>query len=827
MDAKIEPEAHEGITEEHHEKDKHHSLISSINSSNIFFAAMLIVIIAITILVRSGMLQYQGLFEPDGFFHYSVVLQSIANHYVVPMDSSLSGFVTHNYISEPTGLYYMTLIPYFFLHFFGVTAMEIMRHIAILFGILDGLGAYFLAKRLSNSRNLGLLAFMFVAVSSGDIARTAGMVYRGDTFVTFFTILALLLLLKSIDEKGRSKYLYAVLSAFVLSLTGWIWNGAPFGVVVYIAAIMLLALYAFIFRKRDLSVSCLVVAISMLFWYALINVYTMLTLIREQEALTSVHFFLFYVPIVIGILLSIYITDLKAGRLHDLLSTPRSRTILVAAFILLVVAVIYIFYGSYLSQLLGGGGGVIANNNVGSTTQELQKPTWQFIWASFSYEIILAPLGLMLFIFMHWMNKRHGKEMHGQSQICAFGVVLVYFMATMWLQINALRYNSLVAVPIAIFAAYFVYMLGKIIYEAAIGHGWNRRDLIAYFIMGSISIVMTLLSAMLLITQRAPTSALFLVAAVASLGICIIGINSKRRIYFFYVFLIFMLLIIALCTRLAYLESISATQADGITPQFLQAVTWLRNNTPANATVLALWPDGSVVEGWGNRQSYLDSVGGELEGHITNNSQFVINSTPDQQYLYSIGKPEYLIARDYWFAELAGIAVEANVSSKVIGNYGYNELIGNRINEVSNSTVVYSFYTQVQNTQGQTGYVELNATVSRNLSGDISANAIIESPGTGTAPQYIKSIIFYNESSGTHAMYNYTGSSALNYTLVITVANRTITNAILAGPDLTNSNMFKWLIMCSYQSCPYGNSNVSMHMVYENSDSKIFKIVYS
>ena len=727
--------------------------------------------VAIAIVARSGMLKYQGLFEPDGFFHYSVVLQTIANHYIVPLNSSLSGYTEHNYISEPTGLYYMTVIPYFFLGFFGITALEIMRYIGIVFGILDCIAAYFLAKRLSGSRNLGLLAFFFVAVSNGDIARTAALVYRGDTFVTFFAAVALLLMLKTIDSEGTRKYAYAALSGFVLSIASFVWNGAPYAVVIYVAAVGLLAFYAFVTRQRKLSVSTLLLSGSLLLWYLLVNAYTMTKVIREQQSLTSIHFFLFYLPVVFGILLSIYLDGLKDGRIHAFLQHASNRVLLVIVFIIILIGLMYALNGSYLSVLLGGGGGVIANNNIGLTTQELQKPTWSFIWASFAYQIIFAPIGLVLFIAVHLIKKRKkGSGMHSQPQIYAFIVLFVYFSATMWLQINALRYNSLVALPIAMFSAYFVYILGKVVYDFSIARGKHQ--------------------------------------------------------YLFYIFVALMLILMFLCARLAYIEGQSSTQADGINPLFLQAVTWLRGNTPSNATVLALWPDGSVVEGWGNRRSYLDSVGGELTNHIINNSQFVMNSTTDQQYLYSIGKPDYLIVRDYWFAELDGIALEANIPSSIIGNYGYNQLIGNRISQPSSNSIVYSFYTEVQNAQGQTGYVTVNATVDHYQNGTITANAYINPISAGIAPQPMESVIFYNGTSGLYSKYNYSGTGALNYTLLITVVNRTITSAVLAGPALTNSNMFKWLVLCNSQVCPYGNSNVSLQEVYANTDSKIFRIVY-
>jgi asparagine N-glycosylation enzyme membrane subunit Stt3 len=769
--------SHETGEEPHHhhpeqgESNRHHDVFTKLNQNKFFFILILVILVAVAILVRSGMLAYSGLFEPDGFFHYSVVEQSIANGYVVPLNSSLSGFPTHNYISEPAGLYYMTLIPYFFLHFLGITAIEIMRYIGIVFGLLDCIGAYFLAKRLSNSKGLGLLAFAFVAVSNGDIARTAALVYRGDTFVTFFLLVSLLALLKSFDSKKTKKYLYMALSVFLLSITNFVWNGAPFAIIIYIGAVALFAIYAFIDGDRDAVMSALVVSAGLIIWYALVNIYNAVNLIRGSQALMSPHFFLFYIPLVLGILLSHYLLGLKEGKISQLLQKRNRRLLLVCAFVLVVFIAIYATAGAYIAQLAGGGGGVISNNIVGNTTQELQKPSLAFIWASFGWQIFLAPLGLLAFIIAHLVKKRRGSALHSNSQIYCFILMFVYFMATAWLQANALRYNSLLAVPVAIFSAYLIYILGKVVYDFSVARG--------------------------------------------------------RHAYLFYIYMVLAVVILALCTKLAYVESTTSAQADGINPYFLQAAAWFNNNAPSNATVLALWPDGSVVEGWGNRQSYLDSVGGELYNHIVSNSQFILNDTPDTGYLYSIDKPDYLLVRSYWFDELGGIAIEANITNTSLNNYGYTPLQGKSITQAGNNSVVYSFYAELSNGHGEVNNIVINTTLTQNGNGTQSAEAYIGDEPPGAPTEYLQSVIFYNAANGYYNKFDYNSTvNRLNYTLVISVLNRNITSVMLAGPDLAASNMFKFLMLCNSVTCPYGNGNVSLQLVYQNQDSKIFKIVY-
>ena len=152
------------------------SALAGITRNRYAFIAIMLAIIVLAVILRSDMLKYSGFFEPDGFFHYSVIRQAItSNHYIVPMYLNLSGFPSHNAITEPTGFYYVTIVPYIFLQYLGISYYNIMRVIPVLFGILDVFGVYVLAKYLTGSRAGGLLASLFIAISSGDIARTAAI----------------------------------------------------------------------------------------------------------------------------------------------------------------------------------------------------------------------------------------------------------------------------------------------------------------------------------------------------------------------------------------------------------------------------------------------------------------------------------------------------------------------------------------------------------------------------------------------------------------------------------------------------------------------------
>jgi Uncharacterized membrane protein, required for N-linked glycosylation len=217
-----------------------------IKRSQVLFLIAVVAVLVLGVYLRTGLLRFQGLFEPDGFFHYSIIEQTLANGLAVPKFSAFSGFPSHNLVTEPLGLYYMTIVPYLLLGK-SIGVLQIMRLIPILFGVLDAIGAFFLVMYLFRDRLLGLIAMFMVAVSSGDIARTGATVYRGDGFITIFMIVSLILLIKAFREKNlRGTALFGLASSAVIGIGTVVWGGAPFMVFVYMIAVLLVVIYAFI-----------------------------------------------------------------------------------------------------------------------------------------------------------------------------------------------------------------------------------------------------------------------------------------------------------------------------------------------------------------------------------------------------------------------------------------------------------------------------------------------------------------------------------------------------------------------------------------------------
>ena len=253
---------------------------------------------------------------------------------------------------------------------------------------------------------------------------------------------------------------------------------------------------------------------------------------------------------------------------------------------------------------------------------------------------------------------------------------------------------------------------------------------------------------------------------------------------------------------------------DGINPLFLQAMAWMRNNTRTNATVWAIWPDGSVVEGWANRTSYMDSVGGENGTRIYYSAQFLFNTSYDTQYLRSIGKPDYIVSRGYWYQELGGLAVEGNITNASM--YGFALLSSLNISQNATArTYYFSSYTYP--------YYKTLMIVEPQQNGTSSFNAYL---GTAGSSQYvaIKHVLFFNSTSYAYSLVDTKANDTLNYTLLVSYSGNEVSGGVILGPALFNSNIFRLTFLCNYQTCPYGDANTSLTAVYINGDTRIFRV---
>lgn len=806
--------------------------LSRLLSSRSFVVIAMILILLVAVYMRAGMLQYQGLFEPDGFYFYTVVLDAIHHGYVVQGYSPLSGFPNHTPRGEEPGTPFISVAAYWLLGG-SISALTIMRLMPILFGVLEVIGVYFAARYLLKSPVVGLLASFLLAISSGNIARTAALVYRGDSFISLIAIVVVLLMMKSLSEKEAKRYwTFALLSGAALSLGILVWTGSPYVVATYLLAVAMLLAYSFIINDRELMKKNLALTLSLLLAFLLEHAYVYAHLANGGITLFGIGFVGLYVPMLLGVLAALGISsaDIPAIR------SPISRLVLFVVVAIVVVAVMYASLGSVFNGIIANTGytvptNVLNNPNVshstkvitaiGSSTQELQKPSLAFLFASFNISLFFAPLGVVLFLLIG-ARFAEARKVHLGSRASVylngpFIVLASYFFITAYLQAGAIRWNALVSLPIAIFSAYGIYVLYSLFRDTKMS---SKKLMVVAVVVFDIAIVyfsVVSVSPDLRAGLPAITASAVIVNVVLAYVI-FEGIRGvlKNSLSLRNVFAGFMVALLIFNLYTSGIQSYTATQADGINPLFLQAMSWMKSNTPTNSTVITLWPDGSVVEAWANRSSYMDSVAGENSTRIFYFSRFLFNTSGDPQYFYSIGRPDYLVVRSFWFDELGGIAQEGLVSNA--SEYGIDTMSSVNVSRVNN-TLVYTFGSNTP------PYYGAKVEVATLHNGSSAAGGFVNQNG---GPYYpVKRVIFMNSATGNYSILTSSLNATLNYTIMMTYRNSSITGANILGPKLPSSNLFKFLELCNYQECAYDNSAVSLKLVYSNADTKIFRILYN
>ena len=79
---------------------------------------------------------------------------------------------------------------------------------------------------------------------------------------------------------------------------------------------------------------------------------------------------------------------------------------------------------------------------------------------------------------------------------------------------------------------------------------------------------------------------------------------------------------------------------------------------------------------------------------------------------------------------------------------------------------------------------------------------------------------YFNQTSGNMLVLMYSNVPRQGYPV-------NITGAYILSSYLADTNLAKFLFLCSSYSCAWNNQNASMQLVYANPDTKIFKIIYN
>ena len=759
---------------------------------------------------RITMLKYYGFYEPDGFYHFAVVRAAVNNGFHVPPYLGISGWPHSAPTGEAHGIYWVTLLPYAVLQYFGVTFYTIMRLIPVAYALLDMLFAYILSRYVSRDKLFGSLVILFIALSMGNAARTSALIYRGDSFAPLFLLIALILLIEVFKQDDRNRKLAVALAAGVaISLCNLVWNGGPFGFVVFVLSTAFIMSFAFIFRKERIMDDSKYLLASLLSWFAVVSVAHAVGTISVQQ-LMSLSYFL---PLLFSLAVLWLFVNFAASRIADLTRKTWHRA---AILILVVIAGLFIFAlaePALIYNVFVGNGFVTTAGSFGSTIEELQPPNFQFLFTSFGVNMFTSLPTLFMSLTLYFNLQGIWLSFYGAGGVIAlillfipylfmqvydsgpgflsgkpaltFDVkvsmmaIMAYFIVTGYLQMHIIRFNSLFSIPLAIMSAYTIYWLVLCA---------NR------------------------VRYRPPYG-----------RIALLSVSAIILIYIFFSLI-----------QYGTFYSSSLVQADSINPQFIAAMQWLKSNSPTNSVVLTLWPDGSVVEAVSNRTSVTDSVGSQNGTKAGPFATWLLNSSPDPQFLTNpilTGSPNYLVVRNTWLIETQGIYTEADITNNV-SLYGYVPLTS--FSESAANSSARQIVLRVNGTVSYP-YAVVNIAYSNITKSANQILAYLQANPTQSIP--FAYVGFMDQNGGNYSQidqqtrFNRTNGDLLlvQYSSIPRPGGFFInlTGSYIFGPGIANSNMLKFLFMCNAVSCPWNNNRASMSLVFANSDTKIFKITYN
>ncbi len=827
---------------------------------NIMALAIILVLMVIAVYLRSTMLKFYGFYEPDGFYYFSVIRAAVSNGLRVPNILSISGWPSHQPVTEAQGIFLITILPYSILRFFGVSYYDVMRLVPVAFALMEMACAYIISRYLSKDKLLGFLSMAFVGLSMGNAARTSALIYRGDSFVTLFLMVALILFIAVFKEENRSKKLVlALLAGIALATANMSWNGSPFADMTFVFSFLIIVALSFILRKERILNDSKYILLAILTWYVTALMVHAMGFIEGQQFVDPT-----FIPVLISISAFWAVASYATERIGSIpfLRGGASRLFALILVLVLGIGLFTVAEPSIVYNVFIGNGFVTSPGSFGTTIQELQPPTGSFLYTSFGVNLFTTPPTILMFLSQYLLGSQNvlwtsyvgvmgiillflaflpylfmqvydsGGFLSGNARLrldldVTMAVIIAYFILTAYLQMHAIRFNSLVSIPLAIISAYTIYWLISFAKGAKSG---RALVFVAFTTLFVVSLVMLVYFAF----QMLLPEIMFGIGIIAGIACTYLyasprpGMEDKHYATLVYALgAIFLIAFFAVLLTYDNIYSQSLSQADSINPSFLGALQWLKANSPSNSVVLTLWPDGSVVEGVANRTSVTDSVGSQNGTKMTPFAAWLLNSSSDPSFLTSriTGKPNYLLVRSTWLIETQGIYTEANITANqtLFGYLPFTEFEESQINATTKQLTF-------RYTPSGYPYAAINLKATANASQDSVFGYVQQSP-TQTSP--FSTVGFYNQANGNYTLVQQQSNASNGETMVVVTSPvprptffLNITGAYLFAPGLGNSNMVKFLFFCGSASCAWNNNQSSMKLVYQNTDTKIFQISY-
>lgn len=270
------------------------------------------------------------------------------------------------------------------------------------------------------------------------------------------------------------------------------------------------------------------------------------------------------------------------------ISNPLEKNIIASVLIVTLIGMLFLLVYSTLN-LSSANGSIVIN--------ELQHPTSTILILYYGLVLFLSPaIALLMYsspflavaIAVTLLLLIFRKELDNIGVMALMAYFIVLFIPSVYY----IRFNALLSVPVAIISAYVVFQLALYI---------EKNNAKIYEML---------------------------------------KINSKYLIFFF----VFLMILEMGMSAIFVANTLSA--GDSINATMLNAMAWLKTNTPQNSSVFAFWPDGSVISALANRKVFSDSVAAQYQGIV--NAKWYLEGNLSFQDI----SPNYVYARSLYLNEL-------------------------------------------------------------------------------------------------------------------------------------------------------------------------------
>jgi len=404
---------------------------------------LLAIAILLAAFYRSFLLHAPLFYASDELYHYSVARNAVENGFIVQQRFPLSGYPNGTLVTEPKGLYYIAIVPYFFLRNF-VSLMSIMRILPLIFGVFDVILVFLIANKLFDKR-IAIIAAFILAANVANIQRTAALIYRGDGFMPLFFLISLYLLILFFE---KNKPAFSFISAAFLSFGSLVWNGATFGYLTFALSLIFLQIFFFLKGDKEKLKSNFWNVFALLFAFLLYSSYKFLGLIYEQPFMHNFPLVLVATLLFFTLLLFLYKSELGTKLVFLLFVTLVSLIVLVK------------FYSTEIENIITGYGLVKPTSPLGKTIAELQPVTIASFITNFGIFLLFMPIGFFALLISLFFNGSKKVNTEG------FIIILTFFSTSFFLAIQSLRFSSLLSYSFSLLAAFGFVWVFDLIFNA-------------------------------------------------------------------------------------------------------------------------------------------------------------------------------------------------------------------------------------------------------------------------------------------------------------------------------------------------------------------------